>query len=359
METLRHSVPQGLSAIGVLALLLMVGTGTHPAAAQGYAIEDLSASGGYADSLASGINAAGLVTCIAFSSGQNATYGFLWNNGTAQHLGTLGGKSCRALGINDSAQVVGQATMADGRVHAFLWANAGMQDLGTLGGRESTASGINSAGQVAGTSAPPGTGVWRACRWSEGGMEELGTLGGRSSWAYGINDVGDVVGFSLTSGGKAVHAFRWSHGVMQDLGTLGGTRSLALGINGAGQVVGWTETGGRGAIRAFRWSEGVMRDLGTLGGRFSFAHAINDAGEVVGSSTTVGIENPRAFLYTDRTGLVDLNTRIDPASGWELQSGYGINAAGQIVGVGKHRGQTCAFRLTPFASKSLLISGQR
>jgi probable HAF family extracellular repeat protein len=189
--------------------------------------------------------------------------------------------------------------------------------------------------------------MWHAFLWSAGVMEDLGTLGGRSSWAYGINDGAEIVGYSTTSADRVVHAFRWSRGVMQDLGTLGGSSSIALGINHAGQVVGWAETTGNRAIHAFLWSNGAMQDLGTLGGRSSFAQCINDAGEVVGSSTTAGVQTPHAFLYTDRTGMVDLNAQIDSRAGWELLQAYGINAAGQIVGMGRHRGRTRAFRLTP------------
>jgi hypothetical protein len=45
--------------------------------------------------------------------------------------------------------------------------------------------------------------------------------------------------------------------------------------------------------------------------------------------------------------MVDLNTRIDPNDGWDLRQATGINAAGQIVGVGQHDGQIHGFRLTP------------
>jgi probable HAF family extracellular repeat protein len=183
-------------------------------------------------------------------------------------------------------------------------------------------------------------------------MEGLGTLGGRSSWAYGISDAGEVVGYATTSGDRAVHAFRWRDGVMQDLGTLGGSRSVALGINRGGQVVGWSETPGNREIRAFRWSQGAMQDLGTLGGSRTFAMGINDAGEVVGSSTTAGVQTPHAFLYTDWTGMVDLNARIDPWARWELLEAYGINASGQIVGLGIYQGQRRAFRLSPRHSHS-------
>src|SRR2546429_137324 len=61
-------------------------------------------------------------------------------------LGTLGGVSNVANGINSSGHVVGRSND-----HAFLWDSVNrIQDLGTLGGFQSEAFGINASDHVVG-----------------------------------------------------------------------------------------------------------------------------------------------------------------------------------------------------------------
>ncbi len=93
-------------------------------------------------------------------------------------------------------------------------------DLGTLGGLSSQAFGINGIGQVVGA-ADTGSGD-HPFLYSNGTMTDLGTLGGGGGVAYAINGSGQVVGSAYTAGDAAEHAFLYGNGVMQDLGTLWG-----------------------------------------------------------------------------------------------------------------------------------------
>jgi probable HAF family extracellular repeat protein len=92
-----------------------------------------------------------------------------------------------------------------------------------------------------------------------------------------------------------------------------------------------------------------MQDLGTLGGLNSYGIGVTPAGHVVGASEVPAeVSNyTHAFLYTDGGGMVDLNTRIDPLSGWELLDADGVNDAGQITGQGLINDEYHAFLLTP------------
>jgi probable HAF family extracellular repeat protein len=69
---------------------------------------------------------------------------------TVTDLGTLGGSTSQATGINNLGQVVGNAAVSTGYYYAFLYSSGTMSDLGILGGGDSFADGINASGQVVG-----------------------------------------------------------------------------------------------------------------------------------------------------------------------------------------------------------------
>ncbi len=236
-------------------------------------------------------------------------------------LGTLGGSSANANGINDAGQVVGTSKLAgDAANRAFRTApnkpiNPVTDNLGTLGGANSTGAAINRSGQVVGTADssllhPNGSsGVRRAFRADPGAaMVDLGTLanplvgganGFNNSGANGINDDGNVVGFATVPAdlcGSVSHAFRTGPntpigGAFSNLGTLvpfpnaGCRSSTAYGINSANLTVGDSATNPITGFPnyAFRYSLLLgMQGLSTMGGRDAVAYAVNDAGEIVG-----------------------------------------------------------------------------
>ena len=92
--------------------------------------------------------------------------------------------------------------------------------LGTLGGGSSEAHGLNNLGQVVGWAHNPDN-YQRAFLKTPGqdDMQDLGALGGDYSWAYGINDAGQVVGWAEDTTSH-LKAFLWEKGVMYNLNHL-------------------------------------------------------------------------------------------------------------------------------------------
>jgi len=289
---------------------------------------------------------------------------------TITDLGTLGGTVSSAIGMNNSGQVVGESLTGgdvpeEGPIyHAFLYTpGTVIQDLGTLpGGSFSQAQGINDSGQVVGWSFLGGTSTTHAFLYTPGTvMQDLGTLGGGYSNGLDINNLGQVTGYSWTGGVTTYeHAFIYSSGTgMVDLNPLlGGYGSRGQGINNSGEVLGNYSiigTAGSTDTHPFLYTPGTgMQVLGTLpGGTYSHAQGINNLGQVVGDSDTAGGAS-HAFLYSNGK-MIDLNTLIDPSSGWELEYCAGINDLGQITGNGSINGQYHAFLMTPFLKVTIDI----
>ena len=263
-----------------------VGASGHPHGADTHAffwqkqggIRDLGTLPGGDYSAAYAINDSGVV--VGTSNTSITTHAFSWTTAKGlSDLGTLpGANASSALAINNHGQIAGSSGG-----HAALWSGGAIQDLGTLGGATSEAHGINESGDIVGesdTSSGP-----HAFLWKDGTMQDLGVLpGDTSSRADHVNDRGMVVGESEGSGG--VRAFVWtSSDGMRPLAS-DGIYSEAFDINSEGQVVGVQATSL--GMRAFLWtSEDGLIDLNTkvtnlpndvvLIGAFS----INEKGQIV------------------------------------------------------------------------------
>lgn len=314
-------------------------------------------------------------------------------------LGTLGGTTSEAYGLNDAGVVVGRSTLAgDTASHAFVYRDGAMHDLGVLtGGTDSAAYGVNSSGQIAGTSDEL-ISTWNGCEPTctpavvprafvvdAGGMRDLGALPTYAypfrppgSYAYAINDDGTVAG-GFNSNSQDIFASFWTNGTFNSVGTEG----WATGINSAEEDAGvaphglgsfiytrgqvtrldtpfsfnppWASINDGGEVaytsgelqhetHAFLYRRGAVTDLGTLGGTTSEAYGIDHKGDIVGASQTAGDATTHGFLY-QHGQMVDLNDLIPDSSGWVLTSARAINKFGEIVGTGVINGQTHAFLL--------------
>jgi len=179
-------------------------------------VTDLGTFGGMF-SLAAGINAGGdIVGAATYPDGLERAV--LWTPGSMVDLGALPPTypHSRAIRVNDLGEVVGWAATAPGvgeqivgLTHAVLWDDGLVVDLGTLGGATSRAYGINERAQVVGT-ARTGLGVEHAFLWQGGVMTDLNDLlrpdsGWTLTIAFGIDQLGRIVGVGLHDGRR--HAF--------------------------------------------------------------------------------------------------------------------------------------------------------
>src|SRR5437667_90547 len=223
---------------------------------------------------------------------------------TITDLGTLGGNGNYSVAycINGSGQVSGASSAPSNQMSdpAFLYSNGQMTDIGTLGGDTSNAYGINNLGVIAGYSYNA-SGNFLGFIYQNGTMTPIGTLGGSWSIAYAINDQNQIAGQAYTRGNRAAHAFRLSDGQMVDLGSLGGSSSWGLAINNSGTVVGFANTRSNEYHAFVSTNGGRMQDLNRLipsntGWVLGEANGINDVGQIVGYGTIHG--QTHAFLLT-------------------------------------------------------------
>ncbi|MGI4791115.1 MAG: hypothetical protein ACRYFS_19990 [Janthinobacterium lividum] len=277
---------------------------------------------------------------------------------TIKDLGTLGGNTSAAYGVNIQAQVVGQADTTTGAHHAFLWNGAhGIQDLGVLpGGSESTASGINSTGQVSGSSYTPIQGP-HGFLWKPGGtsgtMTDLGTLGtggnaGDYSMANGINDAGLLCGVSENSS-QNDHMLEYDSNTMTayDLDQyrsgdfIGGSYSAAYALDSANYYVfGETDTLlGTTFASVFSSSPAKLTEIDPTayllpGGSFSRVLAVSNHYSWAGEAD-MATGDTHAFRFLINTAptpnsITDLGTL--PSDLYKYSSAAGVSDLGLVVG---------------------------
>lgn len=276
-------------------------------------------------------------------------------------LGTLGGTTSLAYGVNHAGVVDGVATVPDGNQHAFLWHRGHMTDLGTLGGPNSIAYWLNNRNEATITSDTStndplgedfcGFGTHLICLgalWNDGTMTALPTLGGNNSVAFTLNDRGQIVGAAENKAQDSscpapqvldFEAVIWGPkpSKIRRLRPLpGDSVGFALGVNNRGQAVGASGLCSNTPLvplqvgpHAVLWDNGKPINLGSLGGsQINTAAAINDRGEVIGGSDLSGDTVIHSFLWTKAKGMQDLGT----LSGDAISLGGWINNKTQVVG---------------------------
>src|SRR6266404_5534950 len=294
-------------------------------------------------------------------------------------LASLGGTSSGGNSINDQSWVAGYSRMADRNRHATLWRNSSLTNLGTLGGPNSSVTWNvkNTAGIIVGisqtaTTPEPNGENWSSAAfystpnnvgyinlgfvWEQDQMRGLPNFpGGNNGFATGANNLGQVVGWAE----NGVHdpaccctqvlQFRpavWTLGPPDQIHELplfhGDTSGAATAINDNGQIVGISgicdqAVGRHTARHAVLWENGGVTDLGNLGAQWwNTPTAINQRGDVVGFAgdpAFVGGDILHAFIWTKDNGIKALKPLRGRVPEHVDSEAYGIDEAGQVVGV--------------------------
>ena len=252
---------------------------------------------------------------------------------------------------NDNGQTVGTAYPSRQflQVDAVMWNGTAPTQLGTLGGSSATAVGVNANGWTVGW-------AYDAKEQPRGYLKRLGNpmvdvqaeanvpAAQRTTMKLvKINDAGTAVGCSgYTRAGEGCDDTVAYDGVTRTLTKLPdlGFWSGATNISADGRTITGV-MGDAGRIgRATIWRDGQPQVIPVLGGD-SQALAVNAAGTVVGH---IGqLTGYGAWMLRD--SKVTMLDDLVPDSGWELTEANDISDRDEIVGVGNIGGKEHAFQL--------------
>lgn len=217
-------------------------------------------------------------------------------------------------------------------------------DLGTLGGASSYATGINSSGVVVGWS-QTSAGETHAFRWTaSGGMTDLGSLAGdKASRAIAILDTNTSSDAEIL--GVSGDGTNWTPVVWTASGTItrlpvpspqAPSSRVPTAFNSQGEVVGWDAADGRQHGWIWSAADGVLdlsANLSASRGEGS-ASAITALGRVLFTTSSTSCARTlncwRTYVWTRADGYAPLGT---PAVDGETNvTGLDLNDRGIVVG---------------------------
>jgi probable HAF family extracellular repeat protein len=333
-------VPNSFSPAGVaraLCACAVLAAGSSWAAPR-YQIVDLGAAPSPLPSAVAALNRSGIAVGSVLINGALACVTF--DHGAIGDLGTMGGSSCVAGGVNDAGTIVGSLALTDGtgNTHAFSYQGGVVSDLGTIPDHPSSAAvGINNKGHVVGNASNPIDN--QVVIWRNGKTRIVAAPADGVGVSASAISAHDAVTGTVQMVNDHRHAFVWQNGQSHDLGTLGNQpngESAGNAINELGQVAGFSSGDGF-PCHAALFANGTITDLGTIPANDPFAKSeatdIDNRGWVVGTSDD-GSGTTYAILW-DGKKLNDLGQLLDPTAtvAWQLVSAQAINKLGQITGM--------------------------
>ena len=249
-------------------------------------------------------------------------------------LGTLGGASSYATGINDRRQIIGYSAIAPDReeTHPFLWENGVMRDLSADPGELSWAEDINDQGHIVGGSADRDDGSTYGALWHNGITGRLPLLpGSRNCQATAINEVGLVAGFCIFYLDPVLQELVgvfWRHGVIERIPAPAGLQLYPFDVNDAGAAIGIAFRGNE--VFKFLWQNGVLTNIDqAAAGAFSEVVAINNRGEIAGYGP--GPSLLQALIWDGQV----VRSVGDPST---TNVAYGLNDLGDVAGSSNRSG---------------------
>jgi len=326
---------------------------------------DLGSAQGW--SYATGINNSGVVVGAdvptdagIYQLGYAGSKGFRWSESDGQVYLPWPGPVSYAVDINNAGVMSVTAGSAAWEMRPCRY-DPGVDAQPVCHANAGNAAGINGSGTVTGSSYYP-DGFVRLFRLGTGPIEILPSVPGLDGRAKGvaIADDGTVVGTQMVDGfwqGIRYSAARGPEHLVGLLPAGSGWTSATPSSIRPGEIVGWGyQAGGFG--RAFRMKTGTNGDVTAIvalpmpstfapnASNIMSSSRSNASGEIVGSVyDAIPFWPQAAFVHSDAVGSVDLNTLVDPQSGWTLKAGFAINDNHEVVGYGVHGGQNRAYKL--------------
>ncbi len=299
-------------------LFLVLSAHTADLRAQGTKVTQVTFPAGTA-TYGTGVNTKNEVVGLYVTS-TGATEGFKWTGGPAYKAIVFPGsnKFTRALGMNDSGEIVGDfLSKKDGYYHGFTDIGGKLTQYDVPGGKghfDTDLFGIDNNGDLAGAADDQGF-------VSIGGTVTMFYGSGTDlTYAYGINDSGVAVG-QYFDASQLSHGFMWQSGVITKITYPGATQTACEGINNAGEITGYyidSSNVGHG----FTYYAGVFTtsDL-------PFIEGINNNGSYVGYYV-----GPPGVTYGYLASPVSFKPATIKIAGAISTSTIAVNNAGITVG---------------------------